>query len=208
MPDLHPFFLHQPSLSYHEALHLGQIISIILLFLVEISLSLLDAMLPYFILLMGTALPIFCYAQTNFSISIEHQNFEAAPPPLPILDIGLRYILGQTGENSSRAENESILQFFGLLPPTPTPAPVSIYQPLNQRKGPIQCSATSPCLDGSCCNSEGKCGFTPYNCQHTTATFCVRDCNAHAMCGVDSLNSAQKCALNLCCSYFGYCGVR
>lgn len=27
------------------------------------------------------------------------------------------------------------------------------------------------------------------------------------MCGVDSLNGAQKCPLNICCSYFGYCGT-
>ncbi|KAG9241455.1 bacteriodes thetaiotaomicron symbiotic chitinase [Calycina marina] len=27
------------------------------------------------------------------------------------------------------------------------------------------------------------------------------------MCGRDSLNGAQKCPLNLCCSYFGYCGT-
>jgi len=27
------------------------------------------------------------------------------------------------------------------------------------------------------------------------------------MCGVNSRDSAQKCPLNLCCSYFGYCGV-
>ncbi|KAH8679577.1 glycoside hydrolase superfamily, partial [Tricladium varicosporioides] len=27
------------------------------------------------------------------------------------------------------------------------------------------------------------------------------------MCGVDSLNSQQKCPLNICCSYLGYCGT-
>ncbi|KUJ19692.1 glycoside hydrolase [Mollisia scopiformis] len=27
------------------------------------------------------------------------------------------------------------------------------------------------------------------------------------MCGVDSFNAAQHCPLNLCCSYFGYCGT-
>jgi hypothetical protein len=31
--------------------------------------------------------------------------------------------------------------------------------------------------------------------------------NAYAECGVNSLNGDQGCLLNICCSYFGYCGV-
>lgn len=70
-----------------------------------------------------------------------------------------------------------------------------------------QCGPGSPCVDGSCCNSEGKCGYTPYNCGSTATTACISNCDSRAMCGVNSRDSAQKCPLNLCCSYFGYCGV-
>ncbi|KAH6699006.1 glycoside hydrolase superfamily [Leptodontidium sp. MPI-SDFR-AT-0119] len=70
-----------------------------------------------------------------------------------------------------------------------------------------QCGPGSPCVDGSCCNSEGKCGYTPYNCGSTPTTTCISNCYSRAMCGTNSRDSAQKCPLNLCCSYFGYCGV-
>jgi hypothetical protein len=31
--------------------------------------------------------------------------------------------------------------------------------------------------------------------------------NATALCGRDSLNGDVSCPLNVCCSYYGYCGV-
>jgi len=81
---------------------------------------------------------------------VEHQDLDLAPP-FPILEIGLQHILGQIGENSSKAENESIIQvpgFQGLRPrPSLKPAPTSITMPLNQKVGSAQCSATMPCLE-------------------------------------------------------------
>ena len=68
---------------------------------------------------------------------------------------------------------------------------------------PIQCGAGTPCLDGSCCSRDGKCGFRDYHC----GAKCISNCNAKAMCGVNSPAGSKKCGLNLCCSYYGWCGV-
>jgi len=86
--------------------------------------------------------------QENFTI--EHQDFDLAPP-FPILEIGFRYILGQIGENSSKVENESISRVLGVhgLHPRPSlnPTPTSVGILLDQKVGPVQCSATVPCLE-------------------------------------------------------------
>ncbi|TVY92833.1 Chitotriosidase [Lachnellula willkommii] len=127
-------------------------------------------------------------------------------PPIPILDIGLQHMLGQMGANATRAENVSMAEAKGQ-PPPPEVSPVSKFTPPHQNDAPAECGPGQPCADASCCNSEGKCGFKPYNCISSTATTCISNCDAHAMCGVDSLQGQQKCELNLCCSYFGYCGA-
>ncbi|TVY58669.1 Chitotriosidase-1 [Lachnellula cervina] len=121
---------------------------------------------------------------------------------MPILDIGLQHMLGQMGANATRAENVSIAEAKGQPPPE-----VSKFTLAHQKDAPAECGPGQPCTDASCCNSEGKCGFKPYNCVSSTATTCISNCDAHAMCGVDSLRGQQKCKLNLCCSYFGYCGT-
>ncbi|KAH7401176.1 glycoside hydrolase superfamily, partial [Pyrenochaeta sp. MPI-SDFR-AT-0127] len=69
--------------------------------------------------------------------------------------------------------------------------------------GPIQCGPGSPCKDDSCCSAEGKCGFKVAHC----GAGCQSNCQAKAMCGIDSADGSTLCALRLCCSYYGWCGT-
>ena len=66
-----------------------------------------------------------------------------------------------------------------------------------------QCGPGKPCVDGSCCNKDSKCGYKSANC----GSDCISNCNAKAMCGVDSPGGNVSCGLHTCCSYYGYCGV-
>lgn len=82
-----------------------------------------------------------------------------------------------------------------------------------------QCDASTPCPDGSCCNKSGRCGFGKENCGDGCLSNCesfrrhnkgLTDCflgNAKAFCGKDSEGGNSKCPLNVCCSFYGYCGV-
>ena len=85
------------------------------------------------------------------------QNLALAPP-LPILDIGTKYILGQIGANATINGNRS----FGIPPDKSHPGKAYTQRgrraeltSLSKRvvAGPIQCGAGNPCADGSCCNS-------------------------------------------------------
>lgn len=131
--------------------------------------------------------------------AVLHQNLDVAPP-FPILEVGLEHMMGQMGANATKAENDSIV---GIVLRETSPKVTS----LQVRDAVVQCSPGVPCVDGSCCNSEGKCGFTPYNCLNSSTTTCISNCDATAMCGVDSLNGTLKCPLNICCSFLGYCGT-
>jgi hypothetical protein len=143
---------------------------------------------------------------THAGNSLSQQNLAVAPP-FPILQVALDHVLGQWGENATEAENATIAEGLSATAGSTRRSDLSKFVSLRERDAPAQCSPTSPCADGSCCNSEGKCGFTPYNCKNTAATTCISNCDATAMCGIDSLHGDQKCPLNICCSYFGYCGV-
>jgi len=82
-----------------------------------------------------------------------------------------------------------------------------------------QCDATTECPDGSCCNKQGRCGFGKENCGDGCQSNCegIAKChhdfinffsgNATAFCGKDSEDGNTKCPLNVCCSFYGYCGV-
>lgn len=74
---------------------------------------------------------------------------------------------------------------------------------LHKRDGPVQCCPGSPCKDDSCCGREGKCGFKEPNC----GAGCTSNCDAKAMCGIDSADGKTRCGLNLCCSYYGWYGT-
>ena len=71
------------------------------------------------------------------------------------------------------------------------------------KRAALECSAGSPCVDGSCCSKDGKCGYGPDYC----GSGCLSNCTSTAMCGRYSLDSAVPCALQLCCSYYGWCGT-
>ncbi|KAI9712955.1 MAG: hypothetical protein M1812_006702 [Candelaria pacifica] len=134
--------------------------------------------------------------------AVVQQNLEVAPP-LPILQIGLDYILGQIGANATVQGNISHAKDVAG-PNTyvyPRRAGFTPYVPLDKRvDGPIQCSASTPCADGSCCNSDGKCGFKAYNCKPTAPVTCLSNCGATAMCGIDSAGGSVKNVRNRACN--------
>ena len=123
--------------------------------------------------------------------SIGHQNIQAAPP-LPILAIGNAYMLGQLTNITHSLTGHTNNTKHSLSP---------------RDDGPIQCRPGSPCLDRSCCNSAGKCGFGSGHCSTSAPISCISNCDATAMCGKDSKGGNLKCGENLCCSYFGWCGT-
>jgi chitinase len=84
--------------------------------------------------------------------------------------------------------------------PNTTPFTLSLHKRVD---GPIQCGPGSPCKDNSCCGPEGKCGYKEHNC----GAGCTSNCDAKAMCGIDSADGKTPCALKLCCSYYGWCGT-
>jgi hypothetical protein len=103
---------------------------------------------------------------------------------LPILDIGTNYILGQSMSVNNASAGFSVAAAVD---------------------GPIQCGPGQECKDGSCCNSLQKCGFQPIYCKGDPlqAVTCISNCDAKAMCGVDSKDGKATCGLTLCCSYYG-----
>lgn len=104
--------------------------------------------------------------------------------------------------------------------------------PFDQNQLPVKagighCSLGNPCPDGSCCNTSGNCGYGPDNCGKGN---CTSNCksisnsaepscsgklislhkatgHATAACGRDSAGGNVSCPLNVCCSYYGFCGV-
>lgn len=130
---------------------------------------------------------------------------------IDILALSEKYILGQVNNTMN-----------GTRPGNTTTHPSSVkekrtignlvrfgdgitrYTPLNKRDGPVQCGPGSPCLDESCCSVDGKCGFKAAHCG---AGNCTSNCDAKAMCGIDSADGKTSCGLKLCCSYYGWCGT-
>ncbi len=91
--------------------------------------------------------------------AVVQQNLAIAPP-VPILNIGLEYILGQIGANATKRGNESMSeppQNAKVAVPRAMVPQTSKHVPLNKRvDGPIQCGTGKPCADGSCCNSVSR----------------------------------------------------
>ena len=69
--------------------------------------------------------------------------------------------------------------------------------------GALICGPGNPCIDGSCCGSNNLCGYGFDYC----GKGCQSQCDATAPCGRDSAGGAVHCGMNLCCSYYGWCGV-
>ncbi|KAK9419930.1 hypothetical protein SUNI508_06936 [Seiridium unicorne] len=69
--------------------------------------------------------------------------------------------------------------------------------------GALLCT-DAPCVDGSCCGPDSKCGYGPDFC----GDGCTSQCDATAMCGQYSANNGTiACGMNLCCSWVGWCGT-
>jgi hypothetical protein len=79
--------------------------------------------------------------------AIVQQDFKEATP-FPILDIGLQHIVSDLVANGSQVDVEILT---GNQQGQPTSPEVSLLANL----APTQCSPTSPCIDGSCCNTVG-----------------------------------------------------
>ena len=56
-----------------------------------------------------------------------------------------------------------------------------------------QCGNDKKCVDDSCCNSDGKCGFTDYHCKGTGSVTCLSNCDAEAKCGKNSPGGNKTC---------------
>lgn len=132
---------------------------------------------------------------------------------IDILAVGTNYILGQIGTNTTRAGNSGRNNSTSPTPPGKggrgkpkerKRGAFTLYTPLNKRDGPVQCGPNQPCLDESCCDTDGKCGYTAAHCG---AGNCTSNCDAKAMCGIHSADSLTPCGLKLCCSYYGWCGT-
>ena len=68
---------------------------------------------------------------------------------------------------------------------------------------PKVCLLSNPLSETPSLMCLGQCGFRDEHCKSN----CVANCNATAPCGVNSRNGSQMCPLNICCSYFGFCGT-
>ncbi|KAH4000096.1 hypothetical protein HBH98_070970 [Parastagonospora nodorum] len=73
--------------------------------------------------------------------------------------------------------------------------------------GMANCSSRNPCILGSCCNSDGQCGYRPEHCSPSSPKTCVANCDAKAPCGKYSADGKTSCPLNVCCSSSGFCGT-
>ena len=150
-----------------------------------------------------------------------HQNFDKASAPIPIIQLSSDYISGQTSANLTvdgrlpPFDNKTSIERFSHGNFTPKLGKSAGEGPnlANQTKmkqratsptNPIQCDVDQPCADGSCCNKDRKCGYGP---SHCGASNCTSNCDATAMCGIDSAGGNLSCSLNLCCSYYGWCGT-
>lgn len=107
------------------------------------------------------------------------------PPPLPIIDI-TRTFVDMLARVLVKSYVSPVLRIFASAPSgdtqnvtrrmidttLPLPAPDSLFRRQNDIG---YCTAESPCDDGSCCNSEGHCGFGPGNCG---AGNCTANCES------------------------------
>ncbi|KAI4274222.1 MAG: hypothetical protein LQ337_004074 [Flavoplaca oasis] len=80
----------------------------------------------------------------------------------------------------------------------------AVFNPLLKRGEAEPCDVGSPCADKSCCGVNKKCGYGPDYCGEGN---CTSNCDALAMCGRYSDGGNIKCGMNLCCSYYGWCGT-
>ena len=129
---------------------------------------------------------------------------------IDIIEWSKQIILGQIDSNNTRNStsiNSTTLHVRSHSHPRHLPSEISPYRPgLLQKRldGPVQCGLGQPCLDGSCCSKDGKCGYKEAHCAPEN---CLSNCDAKAMCGIDSADGRTPCGLKLCCSFYGWCGT-
>jgi chitinase len=126
---------------------------------------------------------------------------------IDIIELSKQYILGQIGSHNTT--NGTSTNNTASLSPRHSRHAKKHISPHNialQKRvdGPVQCGAGQPCLDGSCCSKEGKCGYKAAQCAPEN---CLSNCDAKAMCGIDSADGETSCGLKLCCSFYGWCGT-
>ncbi|KAL2076239.1 hypothetical protein VTL71DRAFT_1182 [Oculimacula yallundae] len=118
----------------------------------------------------------------------------------PIIELSEVLIASELGENST-----ALLPHTSPNNLTARSDPSSVFRRQDNRPaGALKCSSTQKCVDGSCCGAGGTCGYKDLHC----GSGCQSNCNAKAMCGVDSKDGAEKCGLQLCCSHYGWCGTK
>ncbi|PVI00005.1 glycoside hydrolase family 18 protein [Periconia macrospinosa] len=122
-------------------------------------------------------------------------------------EIILGQLQGINSTNDTTLANQTMANIGRSQPKIPiarTDDPNSHHSWQKRVDGPIQCGPGQPCLDGSCCSKEGKCGYKQAHCGTDN---CISNCDAKAMCGIDSADGQTSCGLKLCCSYYGWCGT-
>jgi hypothetical protein len=77
---------------------------------------------------------------------IVQQQYFALQPPVPILEIAYNHTIALLGENATTAGNISINNDH-------THPGFTRITGLHNKDAPAQCGPTTPCVDGSCCNS-------------------------------------------------------
>jgi chitinase len=135
-------------------------------------------------------------------------NPAATPPSFPLANIDIR-----SGPHQQHKEKVPDLLQMGLdavnlqLATTPKGlwfgGNVSSAATIRTTQDDSQCGDGRECEGGQCCSPGGKCGYKLEHC----GPGCKSNCNAKAICGIDSADGQTRCPLNLCCSYYGWCGT-
>jgi chitinase len=127
---------------------------------------------------------------------------------IDIIELSKQYILAQIGANriavNNTISNSTMSLNHNWKETTQRRHSLASHSLEKRVDGPIQCGPNQPCLDGSCCSKLGKCGYKAGQCSTEN---CISNCDAKAMCGIDSADGRTPCGLKLCCSFYGWCGT-
>ncbi|KAF1942659.1 hypothetical protein EJ02DRAFT_511607 [Clathrospora elynae] len=120
---------------------------------------------------------------TTYGLETQQNPVDA----IDIIELSKQYILGQIGSHNTT--NGTLINNTASPSHRHSRHAKKHMSPHNialQKRvdGPVQCGPGQPCLDGSCCNKEGKCGYK-----------------------ADQSDGKTPCGLKLCCSFYGWCGT-
>ncbi|CAL8581718.1 hypothetical protein XPA_007404 [Xanthoria parietina] len=141
------------------------------------------------------ALPIIALSELYIR-SIVNGTFPDFPP---LVSLNTTFSSNSTPRVQPRSggHSQKHARFHSDVTPT-------VFDPLHKRGEAEPCDVGSPCADKACCGVNKKCGFGPDYCGQGN---CTSNCDATAMCGRYSEGGNIKCGMNLCCSYYGWCGT-